>query len=519
MNYARIIAERYRTEAVEMNSVAVQDLTKSTMIAIFIVSTWGKGTFPENAMNFFNELQKTDLLFPSLRFAVCGLGSSKCRLFDQAARDLFRVLESRGARPLIPLSEVDARAADKGESTFIAWSRNLETRLPFSNISDELRPRLSLVPEPVCPVWQPPKGYLSAKIESSKVLSAPDVKPVIYEHVLSVDGVSGYETAGHVKVLPQNAPEAVERVLEALKINGDDAFRVTGDYDGPEVVTARELFSQYIDLEGLPTQFMIHAFSRFATGEGREKMERLLSDGEFLCQYLADSSVHEFICEFAPFGMPPLSVVASYCPPMMPRTYSIASAPESSPSQMKLIVTKIGFNGRTGLASTFLSRAREHIPVQIVSGVYTPVDTPMILCAVGAGIAPILSVIEDRQARGLKSPCILFFGSRHRTSIPGLVDEIEQYKASGAITNVYYAFSRDHGDTKYYITHAMRENRDIVWDIWQNGESMIFYCGLARGIPEEIKDILEQLSVEKGNMELPDAAKFCKKHKWLIESF
>lgn len=519
MNYARIIAERYNTEAVTMNSVSLQDLAQSAVVAIFIVSTWGKGTFPDNAINFYNELQKSDLLLPSLRFAVLGLGSSKCRLYDQAARDLFRVLESRGARPLIPLSEVDARAADKGESVFIQWSRNLETHLPFSNIDDELHPRLTLEPEETCPEWEPPRGYMNATIVKSEVLSADGVKPVIFEHILRIDGLTGYDTACHIKVLPQNPPESVDKVITALHLNGDDAFRVTGEYPGPPVVTVRELFSQYIDLEGLPTQFMIHAFSRYSSGAGREKMLRLLSDNEFLTQYLSNTSVHEFICEFAEYGVPPLSVVASYCPEMMHRTYSAASAQGDDPSLIKIIVTRVGFNGRTGLASSFLARCRERIPVCVVNGVYTPADTPLIMCAIGTGIGPMLSVIEERQARGVKSPCFLFFGSRHRAAIPGLVAEVEAHKASGAITDVFYAFSRDHGENKYYITHAMRENTDRIWEVWENGEATLFYCGPARGIPEEIKEILENVSMKKGCMDLAEATKFCKKHRWLIESF
>ena len=472
--------------------------------------------------NHKSAFQQSDLQLPNTRFAVLGLGSSKCKLYDQAGRDLFKLFESRGAKAMIPLGEVDARAADKGESVFLNWTHNLEVRLQVP-AHHEVKPRLQV--EKAAPEnysWQKPKGWQTGSVINSRIVSAEGVTPVIYEFEIKLDESDGYEVAGHLAILPRNQPEIVEKVVTALKLNGDDVYKVIGEYEGPEFITVREMFSQYLDLQGLPTQFMMHAFSNFASDEGKQRIDQLINDPEHLIKYLENASVYEFICEFAQYGIPPLDIVFSYLPPMVLRTYSAASSPEADKTVMKLIVTKVGFAGKTGLASTYLSQCKptDKIAVKVMNGVYTVNDLPTILCSVGTGIAPILSILDERRIKGIKGRCILFFGSRHRVNIPGLVEDIEKFKAAGAVDEVYYAFSRDHGaDKKYYITDAMRDHMDELWEIWQNQESVLCYCGPPNGIADAIKNLMEDLSVEKGGMDRESAGKFVKKHRLLIESF
>lgn len=519
MNYATTIARSYGISAVTMNSITIEHLLQA-QIVIFCVSTWGKGTFPDNALEFWETLKASDVVFTNLRFAVLGLGSTKHKYYDQAGRDLFALLVERGARPIYELVEVDARAKDKGDASFMRFYKNLQIRLPLPATSPELDCKLKLTKteSDECEVTVP-KGYSRAEIVSTRVVSSESSHPKIYEISIQVDH---FDIASHIVILPQNSPEVVKDTLSALHLNGDDIYLVEGDYEGPAIISLQELFSQYLDLQGLPTQFLLHAFSKYVSEEGRSKLETLLSDHEALDAYLQDTSVCDFIKEFAPFGIPPLDVLVSQIPPMMSRTYSAASSPSSNARVVTLVITGIRFgNNRFGLASSFLSRCSpgDVIPVRVITDIFSTNEAPTILCGIGTGIAPMLSVLDDRKHKGIKGKCVLLFGSRHEKDVPGIVEKIESYKAAGAVDHVFYAFSRDHGDRKYYVTDAMKENSDIIWDIWSNDDAIMFYCGPAKGIAEGVKDVLEDFVVENMGLDRHAAAKYNKKHAWIVEAF
>lgn len=74
----------------------------------FIVSTWGEGEPPDDALKYFNRLKD----FPeghlkSLRFAVCGLGDSGYDIFNGFGKDLEAELLRLGATAITERVDCD----------------------------------------------------------------------------------------------------------------------------------------------------------------------------------------------------------------------------------------------------------------------------------------------------------------------------------------------------------------------------------------------------------------------------
>lgn len=525
--FANELALKYGIDAVPMNEVSI-DQVMSAGICIFIVSTFGKGVFPENAEKFYANLQQSKADLSNVRYAVLGLGSSKHKLYDQAGRDLYKELQSHNAQPLCPLYEVDSRAADLGISSYLKWTRELESFLPISG-SKGIKESFKLTQVSQNEYHQvPPKDYSYTHIVESSLLLSGSSTHTSHMYTLQLPENIKYLAGDHFDILPRNDENLVSKAILSLHLSAEQVYKVETtrkDCLIPEIISIQELFGQYIDLQGLPTQFMIKAFRDAAeenhNSEGKEKLLKL-NDPDELTKFLEKTSVFEFITEFSVYGVPSLNVLVSVLPLMSPRTYSVSTAPNDE-NKAKIMVTDIVYgNNKIGLCTGFLSRAdqKTQIPLKVIKGVYNQEqDVPMLLFGVGVGIAPLCSVIEDRRKRNFKSPTVLFFGWRHEDESRPLLQMIEKLKEDGALTDAKCGFSRDHEGRKYYIYDLLNDNKELVWNYWKNPETAVYYCGPALGIPEKLKDGLEGIIVEKKGCSADEAAKACKKHTWYLESF
>ncbi|KAJ4456296.1 iron hydrogenase [Paratrimastix pyriformis] len=95
--------------------------------AVFVVSTFWDGHFPEHARGFWDWLSQPfhDRRYLKLmRYSVFGLGNSTFELFNHAARCLDKRLLELGAKRLSPIGEGDYEAKDRYRGTFKTWSKS-----------------------------------------------------------------------------------------------------------------------------------------------------------------------------------------------------------------------------------------------------------------------------------------------------------------------------------------------------------------------------------------------------------
>lgn len=80
---------------------------QETSHAVFIVSTWGDGEPPEDAVDFFDELEAFNGRLDCLNYAILGLGDSSYPDFNAFARNLDQRLKELGANRFCERIEAD----------------------------------------------------------------------------------------------------------------------------------------------------------------------------------------------------------------------------------------------------------------------------------------------------------------------------------------------------------------------------------------------------------------------------
>ena len=130
-------------------------------------------------------------------------------------------------------------------------------------------------------------------------------------------------------------------------------------------------------------------------------------------------------------------------------------------------------------------------------------DAPMIMVGPGTGIAPFRAFLEERRARGAKGANWLFFGDQHRASDFIYEDEISAMSASGLLTRLDLAFSRDQAE-KIYVQDRMAENgRDLYAMLEEGGH--FYVCGDATRMARDVDATLHRIIETQGGM-TPEAA-------------
>ncbi len=101
---------------------------KQTKYALFIVSTWGDGEPPDDAADFFDELQDSDENLAELKYSVMGLGDQSYPDFNAFARNLDKELQTRSAKTFHDRVEADIDYDD----TYEQWINPVVEKLSSS---------------------------------------------------------------------------------------------------------------------------------------------------------------------------------------------------------------------------------------------------------------------------------------------------------------------------------------------------------------------------------------------------
>lgn len=100
----------------------LDDLTNSSDISLFCVSTTGSGDYPGNFVPFIRQLKDQSPSLTGLRYGLIALGdSSYGDTFCGAGRELDALLEDHGAVRLGERLEVDAMETFMADDAAIPW--------------------------------------------------------------------------------------------------------------------------------------------------------------------------------------------------------------------------------------------------------------------------------------------------------------------------------------------------------------------------------------------------------------
>ena len=88
---------------------------------LICTSTHGAGDFPDNIQAFVTDLENSDKDLSSLKFLTIGIGDSSYDTFCYAAKNLNKLLITKGCNQTLPLKLLDMSADIDPEERSQAW--------------------------------------------------------------------------------------------------------------------------------------------------------------------------------------------------------------------------------------------------------------------------------------------------------------------------------------------------------------------------------------------------------------
>jgi len=179
-------------------------------------------------------------------------------------------------------------------------------------------------------------------------------------------------------------------------------------------------------------------------------------------------------------------------PPPGAREYSVASLPGDG--RLELLVRLMRRpDGAPGLASSWLTRTAEiggevAMRVRVNRGFHGPsLETPMILIGAGTGLAGLRAHLKARPAGN--GGTWLLFGERTAAHDAFHDSELQDRLASGGLTRLDRAFSRDAGDGRY-VQDLITAHAGQVSG-WVDRGAAIYVCGSLEGMASGVHAALE----------------------------
>lgn len=185
--------------------------------------------------------------------------------------------------------------------------------------------------------------------------------------------------------------------------------------------------------------------------------------------------------------------------PLPHREYSIASLPGDG--TLDLVVRQMaGADGSLGLGSGWLTRHAQvgeevRLRLRRNPGFHPPPDErPLILIGNGTGIAGLRAHLKAREAAGHGRNWLLF-GERTRLHDSLFADELSAWTASGHLSRLDLAFSRDQ-DMPVYVQHLLAASMDRVAE-WVADGAAVYVCGSLEGMAAGVhRTLIEILGAE-----------------------
>ena len=492
---AKKAAQKHGLDArvIDMADADMGLLAKAKNLIVY-AATWGEGEPPGRAADFYHALMSDAApRLDGVRFAVLALGDTSYTQFCATGKAIDARLEALGASRAADRIDLDLDFAKQA----VEWTQGALTTLAPADApstttvvhvdfksSAQAAHEDEDADEPLYTAETPLEAEITALIKLNGTGSTRETWHV--EFASDAPGFT-YLPGDAIGILPENDPDLAAEVAWAAGL-GSQAVVLQKLRQSYDVTTlSRPLVEAYAKLTGRADVAKLmeqEAFAKFAAG--RQLIDLLQAFPEKLS---ADQL----------FGL---------LRPLPGRLYSVASSQKAHPGEAHLLVGAVRWDShgkaRTGVASSHLADRRRmgdttKIYVKPNRHYRLPVDDarPIIMIGAGTGVAPYRAFVEERVETGAKGPSWLFFGERNYTFDFLYQLEWQDYLASGALTRIDVAFSRDQPE-KIYVQQRLWQRRAELRQ-WIEDGAHLYVCGDEKGMARDVDQMLVKILGEPVN--------------------
>lgn len=463
---------------------------------LIVVSTYGEGEPPDNALSFYEFLHsKRAPKLDHLRFSVLALGDTSYEHFCKTGKDFDKRLEELGGKRLYERVDCDVDYEEKAAKWLEGVLGELDKQGTISVATTSSAQAKSTT------IYSRKHPFQAEVLENINLNGRGSNKET--RHIeLSLEG-SGlvFEPGDALGVFPKNDPELVDAMIEKMKWNPDILVSIE-EKEEP----LREALLSRLEITVLTEQLL----QAFATFSGDPDFHALLSSEQEAKrkEYMKGRDVLDVLCDFGSWEMTPQQFVSSLRK-LQPRFYSIASSLLAYPDEVHITVGAVRYEAhgrlRKGVCSTFCAE-RLHIGDKLPVFVHQnpnfklPKDThtPIIMIGSGTGVAPFRAFMQEREAIGAKGKSWLFFGDQHFVTDFLYQTEWQTWLKNGVLTKMDVAFSRDTKE-KVYVQHRMIEQSKELFR-WLEEGAAVYVCGDKQRMARDVHETLIHIIAKEGKM-------------------
>jgi sulfite reductase (NADPH) flavoprotein alpha-component len=243
-----------------------------------------------------------------------------------------------------------------------------------------------------------------------------------------------------------------------------------------------------------------------ATDPEEKEQLRLICSREGKAEYedhAAESYTYAELLAKFPSAKPSIGTLLDYVPDIKPRLYSIASSSRlRGDDEVHLCIIKNEWDAQSGrscvgLCTRWLEELDPGSDGLKLHGCVHPSavtmpdthKTPLVMVALGTGIAPMRAFIEERAAARSDGeecgPMALFFGARNRAEY-SYEAEFDSYHKEGLLDHVILALSREQKE-KIYVTHRLQQQKQLVYELIHEKQGNLYLCGPGGNVPPQVR--------------------------------
>lgn len=312
----------------------------------------------------------------------------------------------------------------------------------------------------------------------NRELISGEIDRCVYRIICRSQDPLHYKVGDALGVFPKNDPDAVAVILNKFK--KPSSFLVQ-THRMQKPMSLGDFLSSSADLVRIPKKLFPSCLA-----ESTVPLQKTLLD--LLEELPSTLSIENFVNELFP---------------LLPRFYSIASAPELSAQEVELLVRQVGGNGETpGVCSSFLCERLQ--PQETFAAYIHPTKNftispamfgkPIVMIGMGTGIAPYKAFLQKRLHDQDPGDNYLFFGERHQDKHFYYRDFWKAAENNSQL-HLFLAFSRDQA-SKIYVQDLLKQQHNQIQQL-ASQDAVFFVCG-KKILNKEIRSVLEEILGKDG---------------------